>query len=238
MDVAEARKTWIQTYTPHKVCSSVENWHVLMTDAEIKSCLLDLAAKLNKQFENNKVMCVVLLKGAFVFASDFARAVNFPCTFHFVRAKSYGSGASQTEQATDVTIQLAGDVTIDSEVDTILLLDELFDSGKTLASVARYYKETMGFSKDRIFTCTLFAKEHHSPFPAPTFAGISDLPELWLAGYGLDLDGYARGWPHLMVRITEDDCAKEEGATFEERQLARLDAIRVTVRSRIQQISM
>ncbi len=167
------------------------------------------------------MLCPVLLKGAFVFAADFARAVHFPNTFQFLTASSYGSGEVQSNE-----VKISGGASIPEGIDEILIIDELFDTGKTLASVRTHY-EALGFPGDHIKTCTIFGKVPHAAYPVPDHVGIEDLPPLWLAGYGLDLDGFARGWPHLMVRVTDADCPGE--GNLGERRGRRLATIRAEV---------
>jgi hypothetical protein len=85
---------------------------------------------------------------------------------------------------------------------TVVLLDELYDNGKTLQSVkeALYKSEELALEEKDIFTCTLFKKEKdtQASYRLPDLYGM-DVPDVWLVGYGLDDCQEKRGWNCLFA---------------------------------------
>ena len=95
---------------------------------------------------------------------------------------------------------------LDSEVNKlqgrhVLLLDELFDSGHTMAAVANALltHPELGLDSGDLTTCVMFSKNSGTALAQPNFVGIGNLPNVWFVGYGLDDNGEKRNWPHLFA---------------------------------------
>lgn len=125
-----------------------------------------------------------LLKGAFVFTADLIRCFNLPVHVDFMWVSSYGS--SQESQG---HIKVVKDLERDIEGLRVLLVDDILDTGYTLAEVYRLL-ELKGAKEVR--TCVLLDKKERRrvDFRAD-FVGF-EVPNLFLVGYGLDWDEEGR----------------------------------------------
>jgi len=90
-----------------------------------------------------------------------------------------------------------------------VLVDELLDNGSTMAEMKNYLLKKLAKThteKDLLTVC-LFSKKRERNWPEADITGITDLPDLWVVGYGLDDRGTKRGWPELFaipkVKIVE-----------------------------------
>jgi hypoxanthine phosphoribosyltransferase len=140
------------------------------------------------------LMIVGLLKGSFVFVADLLRALNrrnASPQVEFMRLSSYGLGtASQGE------VHLLGDVPIDLKGRTVLLVDDIIDSGHSL-TYAKALLERREVA--RVYTCTLLDKpSRRNVAMTLDFVGFT-IPDVFVAGYGIDYAERYRDLPRIVV---------------------------------------
>jgi hypoxanthine phosphoribosyltransferase len=179
-------------------------WRLLLTDTEIQLTVRWLAAEINRRFIGEQIVITGILKGVFMFMADLCKHITIPHTTYFVEASSYQG----TVQGDKVQF-LSKLVSSKFEGRKVVLLDELYDNGKTLNSVKDELCSQLGKPADEVFTCTLFAKNKHTAWPNPDLVGFDAFPDVWLVGYGLDDGGEKRGWPHVF------GVPKPDGEEFE-----------------------
>ena len=139
-------------------------------------------------------MIVGLLKGSFVFVADLLRALNrygAAPEVEFMRLSSYGLGTVSAGE-----VHLLGDVPVDVKGRTVLLVDDIVDSGHSLA-YARALLEQRGVA--RLYTCALLNKPSRRKVEAPLdFTGF-DIEDKFVAGYGIDYAERYRDMPCIVV---------------------------------------
>lgn len=176
-------------------------WRLLLTDEQISKGVDDCANTINTYFKGKEVVVVCILKGASYFFVDLTRKITIPHSCHFVEASSYHDSQTQSE-AVKISSKFNSK---DFEGKHVIIVDELFDNGKTLDSIRKYFIDK-GIANDHTFTCTLFLKkkEEKTGYPLPDLYSIV-LPDVWVVGYGLDVCQEKRGWCYLYA------CPKMEG---------------------------
>lgn len=162
------------------------NWKMLISSKSIQERNQVLADQLNAKFKDwtEPITMIGVLSGCYMFASDLGRLLDFNLTTQFLRVSSYTG-----QERGKITIEELGKVK-----GTIILIDELVDSGSTFATLTEQLR--LNPQVNHIFTCAMFAKTHS---PLPDFCGFPGIPELWLLGYGLDENGTKRNWPVLFA---------------------------------------
>ncbi len=136
-----------------------------------------------------RLVAVGLLKGAFVFLADLIRALDRAGArpgVEFLRLSSYGLGTVSAGQ-----VHLIGDVPTDIAGRRILLVDDIVDTGRSIA-----YAATLLRQRDitDLKTCTLLDKPSRREVDlVPDFVGF-EVPDVFVAGYGID---YAERYRHL-----------------------------------------
>mmetsp|Transcript_25111 Transcript_25111/g.36895 ORF Transcript_25111/g.36895 Transcript_25111/m.36895 type:complete len:292 (+) Transcript_25111:130-1005(+) len=169
-----------------------DNWILLLTDKEIQLTVRWVAHEINKRFVGQKIILTGILKGVFIFMKDLCTHLTIPYSCYFLEASSY-VGQKQSE-----SVIFSSKINKSKfEGHRIVLLDELFDNGKTLYHVAKALREELGCPPTDIFTCCLFSKKKQPEYPKPDLVGFDQFPDVWLVGYGLDDCGEKRGWPHI-----------------------------------------
>lgn len=136
---------------------------------------------------NEPIVFVCVLNGSFLFFADLIRQVNLKMEVDFIRVKSY----LNREQ---------GDLVITKDIETkikdkhVFVVDDMADSGNTLDAIIPFLQVKQPKS---IQTITLL-KRYNSKF-TPDYCGFEIHHDEWFYGYGMDLNGYQRNLPDLLV---------------------------------------
>jgi len=189
-------------------------WRILLTAAEIERGVDALAEKVNERYASpsKPLVLVGILKGVYVLLADLSRRLRIPHSVYFLEASSY---SGQQRGAVEFATKIAPEKLRGRQ---ILLLDELFDNGNTMATMRQALLDAeLDLAPADICTCTLFIKQSDSALRKPDLVGLPQLPALWLVGYGLDDQGEKRGWPHLFACPKADGVPRvAEDAIFED----------------------
>lgn len=177
-----------------------KDWRMILTEAEIRSCVQKCAAKINHDFAGKDVVLTCILKGAAYFFVDLSRELKIPHSTYFIEASSYLNSQTQSEEV-KILSQI---VPAKFQNRHVILIDELFDSGRTLEKIAHAIQDRADIPANMITTCTLFRKIRDDVAAVPDIYGIS-VPNLWYVGYGLDHNQEKRGWTYLFA------CPKTDG---------------------------
>lgn len=141
------------------------------------------------------VVFVSILKGSFIFAADLVRALagrDMNPAVDFMILSSYGSATRSSG-----TVHLLRDVGISLENRSVLLVDDILDSGRTL-DFAKRHLLARGAREVRI--CVLLEKAPHAEGERcrADFAGFA-CPDAFVVGYGMDHDHKFRGLPYIAI---------------------------------------
>jgi hypoxanthine phosphoribosyltransferase len=134
------------------------------------------------------IVIVPVMTGAFVFAADLVRRMPNRLRVDVATVRSYGSGTvSQGPRIEGVMPSVEGR--------HVLLVDDILDSGRTLGFLRKDMADRGAAS---VRTCVLLRKRLPAAMATPCeFVGF-DIPDLFVAGYGLDYDGWFRNLPDVV----------------------------------------
>ena len=135
---------------------------------------------------------VGLLKGSFMFVADLARALSRAgchVRIEFMRVSSYGSGTTSSG-----IVSLMGDAPAGVKGEPVLLVDDIQDTGRTLAFTREFLLER---GADRVWTCTLLDKPSRREVGGNCdFTGFV-IPDVFVVGYGIDYAERYRELPYI-----------------------------------------
>ena len=160
--------------------------HIAFSAEQIAARVRELGADITASYTDGDLLVLGLLKGSFIFLSDLVRQINRPLQVDFLVASSYGN-----DIVSSGNVRLVYDPETELEGKHILLVEDIVDSGRTLAKVM----ELLGARSPRsIEICALLDKKvaTHLTYP-PKFTGF-EAPNEFLVGYGLD---HAERFRHL-----------------------------------------
>lgn len=155
------------------------NFKILYTRDQINSMVSLMAKKIDLAYpEGEELVCVGVLKGAWIFLADLVREVKRPVTVDFIRASSYGHGTQ-----TSGTVRILKDIEVDIRGKHVLLVEEIVDSGRTL----NFIKERLsgGGALSVKIAALLDKRERREVECMPDYCGAI-VPNHFLVGYGLD----------------------------------------------------
>jgi hypoxanthine phosphoribosyltransferase len=143
-------------------------------------------------------LIIAVLKGSFIFAADLVRALHragLTPEIDFISLMSYGAGTvSQGE------IQVLRDVGGDVADRDVVLIDDILDTGRTLAFARALLLER---GARQVLTCVLIDKQVPRAVPiAPDFSGFA-CPAVFVVGYGMDLGHRYRELPFIGVAASK-----------------------------------
>ena len=143
-----------------------------------------VAEEINKDYEGQEPLFLVVLNGAFVFAADLMREISVPAEVSFVKLASY-EGTSSTGTVREV-IGLNTDIT----GRPIIIVEDIVESGITMAHMIETLKKQNPKSID---ICTLLVKPEKLEVKLDIRYTAMEIPNDFILGYGLDYNGLGRG---------------------------------------------
>lgn len=162
-----------------------DNLDVIVSQAEIENRISQLSAEIAPRIDDDAIM-IGLLQGGFIFMADLLRGLakeeKYLAT-DFLWLSSYGDGE------TSGRLNILADLQRPISGKQVLLVDDVYDTGKTIAFAKDYLKAK---GAKEVLTCLLARKPASANLAKPDFVGF-DLPERFIIGYGLDAGGRGRG---------------------------------------------
>jgi hypoxanthine phosphoribosyltransferase len=127
-----------------------------------------------------------------MFLTDLMRHINIPHAVEFMAVSSYGAGKRESTGQVRISLDLNTDIANRD----VLLVEDIIDSGRTIASVL----ELLGTRKPMsLSVCTLLDKAERREVDVPIKYTGFVIPNKFVFGYGLDLDEYYRNLPFVGV---------------------------------------
>lgn len=164
---------------------------VLVGERELRSRIAELGAEIVGRYAGEPPVVVGVLQGAFLFMADLVRAMPIDLATDFVRLESYGSGTTSNGQ-----VRLTHDLATSIEGRDVLVVEDVVDTGLTLAALRRTLEARQPRS---LRVCALCDKtERRQVDVRVDWVGFT-LPNVFVVGYGLDYGGLYRNLPHVVA---------------------------------------
>ncbi len=168
-----------------------------VTQEDMRRRIEELGRQIASDYEGKELILVGILKGAFAFYADLARAIRAPLRVDFLIVTSYGSKAK-----TSGKVKMVTDLTEDIKGRDVLLVEDIVDSGLT----AQYLVKTLSKRKPRsIKLCALLSKPERRKIAVKVDYIGFEISNKYVVGYGLDYQQQYRNLPYLAVLDKVDD---------------------------------
>ncbi|MGA9190094.1 MAG: hypoxanthine phosphoribosyltransferase [Anaerolineales bacterium] len=165
---------------------------VLIEEDALQSRIEELGAAVSADYQGADLLLICILRGGVMFLTDLMRRLTVPHAIDFMAVSSYGSGARQSGG----NVRISLDLTASIENRDVLLVEDIIDSGNTIASVLELLKTRKPRS---LKVCALLDKASRREVDVPIdYTGFT-IPDKFVFGYGLDLDEYFRNLPFIGV---------------------------------------
>ena len=167
--------------------------NILVSEEALKAKVAELGAQISRDYEGRNLVLVSILKGSVVFMADLMRAVTIPCSIDFMVVSSYGGSNTTTSGLVKIIKDLDGDL---SGKD-VLIVEDIIDSGRTLAYLIEILKQR---NPESIHLCTLLDKpERRVKKQVKVDYTCFEIPDEFVVGFGLDYDQKYRNLPYIGV---------------------------------------
>jgi hypoxanthine phosphoribosyltransferase len=160
---------------------------VLLSAEQIHNRIAELGAEIDRDYPSGEpVYLIAVLKGAFIFMADLARAMKTPARIEFIGISSYGKGKTSSGQ-----VQLTKDLDAPIEGHHVIIVEDILDTGITLNYLTKLMAQRKPKSL-RIVALLDKPERRKSPVKAD-YVGFT-IPDEFVVGYGLD---YAEDYRNL-----------------------------------------
>ncbi|MDP9070647.1 MAG: hypoxanthine phosphoribosyltransferase [Actinomycetota bacterium] len=166
---------------------------VLIGEDALQQRISELGSQITADYAGRAPLLVGVLKGAFMFMSDLARAIRLPVEFDFMAVASYGSATK-----TSGVVRIVKDLDLDLSERHVLLVEDIVDSGLTLSYVRR---NLLARGPASLEVCALLVKEGlQKADPDFRYVGFR-IPPQFVIGYGLDVGERYRNLPFVCTYL-------------------------------------
>ena len=165
---------------------------ILIDEQTLQSRVKELAEEISRDYKGKNLLLICILRGGIVFLVDLMRHITVPIQLDFMAVSSYGAGARQSGGS----VRLSLDLKTDIRGKDVLLVEDIVDSGNTIAYVLEFLQTRQPNS---LKVCTLLDKEERRETPVKIHYSGFSIPNKFVFGYGLDLDDYYRNLPFIAV---------------------------------------
>jgi hypoxanthine phosphoribosyltransferase len=165
---------------------------ILIDEKTLQKRIKELALEISRDYAGKDLLLICILRGGIVFLVDLMRYITVPLEVDFMAVTSYGAGVRQSGGS----VRLSLDLKTDIRHKEVLLVEDIVDSGNTIAYVLEFLQTRQPRS---LKVCTLLDKEERRETSVPVHYRGFSIPNKFVFGYGLDLDEYYRNLPFIAV---------------------------------------
>lgn len=166
------------------------NLKTLISKEELEARIKEMADEIAKDYENQEVVLVCVLRGAAYFAVDLSKLINSnSLLMEFMQVSSY-----HKEQESTGEIDIIKDLDLDIKGRNVLIVEDIIDSGLTMDCLCKNLKQR---SPKSVKVCSLLSKPDRRLVDVDIDYLGFEIPNKFVLGYGLDYDEYYRNLPYI-----------------------------------------
>jgi len=149
-----------------------------LTAQQIRTRVEEMGVQITTDYPDGPIYLIAILKGAFIFMADLARAIKTPTRIEFIGISSYGRGKTSSGE-----VKVTKDLDVSIEGHHVLVVEDIIDSGVTLTYLVNLLKQRKPKS---IRIATLLDKPDRRLRPVDVAYVGFQIPDEFVVGYGLD----------------------------------------------------
>ena len=163
----------------------------MISSEEIAAKVKEIGAKISRDYEDESVIVIGVLTGAFIFTADLVREITVPVeSVDFVSISSYEGDTSTGN------FKFKKDISCDIKGKNVLIVEDIVDTGRTLKKL----KEILMMREPKsIKICTAFDKPSRRVNDLVPDYNCITVPDEFIVGYGLDYDGNYRQFKDIRI---------------------------------------
>ena len=162
---------------------------VLLTETEITERVVELGVQITADYAGERPLLVGVLRGAWVFMADLARAIDLPIEVDFMAVSSYGNSTTSSG-----VVRILKDLDEDLSGRHVIIVEDIIDSGLTMSYLRRNLRNRDAASVE---VCALLVREGRQKVDDELRYIGFEIPPDFVVGYGLDVSGSYRNLPFI-----------------------------------------
>ena len=170
---------------------------LLISEEDLQARIRVLGREITADYAGRAPLLVGVLKGAFMFMSDLARAIDLPVEFDFMAVSSYGHSTRSSG-----VVRIVKDLDLDLADRDVIIVEDIIDSGLTLNYLRR---NLLARNPASLEVCALLVRENHRMDGSILRYEGFRVPSDFLVGYGLDVNERFRNLPDIRVVASAPD---------------------------------
>ena len=170
---------------------------LLISEEDLEARIRALGREITADYAGRAPLLVGVLKGAFMFMSDLARAIDLPVEFDFMAVSSYGHSTRSSG-----VVRIVKDLDLDLADRDVIIVEDIIDSGLTLNYLRR---NLLARNPASLEVCALLVRENHRMDGSILRYEGFRVPSDFLVGYGLDVNERFRNLPDIRVVASAPD---------------------------------
>jgi hypoxanthine phosphoribosyltransferase len=171
--------------------TGTERVNTLLSRARIQKRIREMARQIRRDFPDEPLLLVGVLKGAVFFLADLARQISGEVSFDFIAVSSYGKDSRSSGQ-----VKLNKDLDSSIEGKTVIVVEDILDTGLTLRYLLRILQQRK--PKNLRVAVLLDKKERRLTEVRADYVGFP-IPNEFVVGYGLDYAERYRNLPDVKI---------------------------------------
>ena len=160
-----------------------KTFEIYLSEKAIQEKIINIAAAINKDYENKKPLFIAILNGSFMFAADLFKSLTINSEICFIKLVSYKGMKSSGQVVTAIGLD------DDLFGKDVIIIEDIVDTGKTLHE---FMPKLIHQQPKTLKIAALLHKAEATRYPLTIdYLGFS-IPDKFVVGYGLDYDGLGR----------------------------------------------
>jgi hypoxanthine phosphoribosyltransferase len=181
----------VMAKAPVKNNTSIRNAEIVFTEKQIAKRVGEMAKLIAADYAEKHPYVIVVLKGAFIFASDLIRQMDIPLEIDFMAIESYGNSTKSSG-----IVRITKDLDANIESRHVLVVEDIVDSGRTLS----YLLDSLAARRAAsIKVATLFDRPDRREVDVEIDYKGFDIPDKFVLGYGMDYSQHYRDLPYVFT---------------------------------------
>ncbi len=162
-----------------------------LSEEQIQTRIAEMGAEISRDYGDEEIVLVAILKGSIPFLADLSRHLGENVVIDTMRVSSYGDGMKSSG-----VVKIVSDLEIRIEGKHVLLIEDIVDTGATLA----YLLELLATRRPAsVKVASLLSKPEARKSEVPIAYLGFEIPNAFVVGYGLDLAERYRNLPYIAI---------------------------------------
>lgn len=164
---------------------------IVYTEQQLRDKIKQIGKKISQDYKGKDLILIGILKGSVMFMADLMKEIDIPCSMDFMAVSSYGVSTKSSG-----VVKIIKDLDFSIEGKDVLIVEDIIDSGTTLAYLQDYLKSRRPNSLE--IAALLNKPERRKAEINAKYIGF-DVPDFFLVGYGLDYAEKYRNLPYIGI---------------------------------------